>query len=128
LANLVAGQLDHALASIYAVKPFIYTRYADDLTFSSARGDPHWLLVCVEAAVEAAGFQLARNKTRIMTTNQRQMVTGLVVNEKVALPKGKRRILRAMLHRLETAEVVDLEQLKKVQGHLAMARLVEIGG
>jgi len=62
-----------------------------------------------------------------MPANQRQLVTGLVVNEKVAIPKGKRRILRAMLHRLETSEVVDLEQLKKVQGHVAMAQLVEEG-
>lgn len=131
LANLVVGRLDHALASLYQgawIKKFTYTRYADDLTFSSARGDPYWLLLGVEAAVEAAGFQLARNKIRIMRANQRQIVTGLIVNKKVALPKGKRRNLRAMLHRLHTSEVVDLEQLKKVQGHLAMARLVENGG
>ena len=127
LANLVAGRLDAQLANIYAVKPFTYTRYADDLTFSSRRGDPYWMLPIIEEIVEAQGFQLARNKTCIMPANQRQLVTGLVVNEKVAIPKGKRRILRAMLHRLETSEVVDLEQLKKVQGHVAMAQLVEEG-
>ena len=127
LANLVAGWLDIRLAAMCRRDVITYTRYADDLAFSGYEGSPHWMLSVIERTVAECGFQLARDKTHIMTANQRQMVTGLVVNEKVALPKGKRRILRSMLHRLETSEVIDLEQLKKVQGHVAMAQLVEEG-
>ena len=124
LANLVVRGMDLSIARWADLYDVAYTRYADDLTLS---GELRPNLPTLRDKVEAAGFQLAANKTRIMHSDQRQTVTGLVVNEKVALPRGKRRILRAMLHNLETSEAVDLEQLKKVQGHAAMAQLVEEG-
>ncbi len=125
LANLVVREMDLSIARWANRYDVSYTRYADDLTLS---GELRPNLQELRRKVRAAGFQLAASKTRIMHSDQRQSVTGLVVNEKVSLPRGKRRVLRAMLHRLDTGKIVDLEQLKKVQGHLAMAQLVEEGG
>lgn len=125
LANLVVREMDLSIARWADRYDVAYTRYADDLTLS---GELRPNLPTLRDKVEEAGFQLAASKTRIMHSDQRQSVTGLVVNERVALPRGKRRVLRAMLHRLNTGKIVDLAQLKKVQGHLAMAQLVEEGG
>ncbi|MDC0157867.1 hypothetical protein OAK38_08905 [Verrucomicrobia bacterium] len=44
------------------------------------------------------GYELAEDKTKIMGRNQRQIVTGLVVNEKVTLPRTLRKKLRAIRH------------------------------
>jgi retron-type reverse transcriptase len=122
LANLVARYLDMRLTGLALCGGWNYTRYADDLAFSG-NGDPRRLLEDVRFHVAAEGFHLARNKTRIMPRSRRQSVTGLVVNEKVALPKPKRRILRAMQHRLDTGRI-DPSELQSVNGQLALARSI----
>ncbi|MEE3368859.1 MAG: reverse transcriptase family protein [Planctomycetota bacterium] len=126
LANLVARRLDLRLLGWARRRGWSYTRYADDLTFSGA-GKPRPLLGAVERIVRDEGFTLAPGKTHVMPHHQRQVVTGMVVNERVALPKPHRRLLRAMLHRLETMGVdkVDPRQLQVVQGHLALAHFVD---
>ncbi len=54
-----------------------------------------------------------RHKLRVVRQHQQQRVTGLVVNEKVQLPREKRRWLRAVEHRLKTTGRASLtpEQL-----------------
>lgn len=122
LANLVARHLDMRLKGLALCGGWNYTRYADDLAFSGS-GDPRQLLEDIKVHVAAEGFHLARNKSRIMPRYRRQSVTGLVVNEKVALPKPKRRILRAMQHRLDTGRI-EPSELQRVNGQLALAKLL----
>jgi len=140
LANLVARSLDLRLAGLAESHGWTFTRYADDLTFSAGSADspgsdrellpPRELLRVIERIVADEHFRLAADKTHVMSHHQRQTVTGLVVNQQVSLPKPRRRILRAMLHRLETSgpEALDLHQLQIAQGHLALARLVDPDG
>ena len=137
LANLVARTLDLRLSGLARQHDWTYTRYADDLTFSAGSPDsadtgmpPHELLWAIEQIVSDEDFQLASDKTHVMPHHQRQTVTGLVVNQRVALPKPRRRTLRAMLHRLETAgpETLDLRQLQVAQGHLALSKLIDPDG
>ena len=126
LANLVARRLDLRLIGWARRGGWNYTRYADDLTFSG-EGNPRTLLLTVERIVQDEGFTLAPDKTHVMPRHQRQLVTGMVVNERVTLPKPRRRLLRAMLHRLQTtgADAVDPGQLQIAQGHLALAHFVD---
>jgi RNA-directed DNA polymerase len=122
VANLVAAELDLRLARTAASRGWVYTRYADDLTFS---GDspPLGLADATEAILGDYGFRAARGKTHVMGREQRQVVTGLVVNDRVRLPKPQRRRLRAMLHQAEI--IGDAAALDPVlQGHLAFARFV----
>lgn len=122
LANLVASALDQRLGEAVAAMGWVYTRYADDLTFS---GDtpPQGLVREVEHQLNRHGFRAARGKTHVMGRSQRQVVTGLVVNDRVRLPKPQRRRLRAMLHRADG--LGDPEAFDPVlQGHLAFARFV----
>lgn len=135
LANLVARPLDRRLAGLAREHGWTYTRYADDLAFSSPGSPadattPHELIWIIGRIVVDEGFRLANHKTHVMSRHQRQLVTGLVVNQRLALPKPKRRLLRAMLHRLRTSglESLDLQQVQVVHGHLAMARLVDPDG
>ena len=126
LANLVARNLDLRLAGLAGQDDWTYSRYADDLAFSGS-GDPHQLMWTVERIVTDEGFRLAADKTHIRSQHQRQVVTGLVVNQRGTLPKPKRRLLRSMMHRLKTEGIdsVDLHQLQVVHGHLALARLID---
>jgi hypothetical protein len=79
------------------------TRYADDITFSFDHDDSsaiHGLLRLVKEIVGAEGYVVHRKKKFcIRRRHQRQVVTGLVVNRRVNLPRATRRLLRAARHR-----------------------------
>ena len=126
LANLAVRSMDYRLSEMARTFDWNYTRYADDMSFS---GDvePGSILLKAKEIVEAEEFKLSDRKTTIRGRHQRQSVTGLVVNEKVALPREKRRRLRAMLHRLERQGEVDsptVESLATINGHLAFLAMV----
>jgi hypothetical protein len=79
-----------------------YSRYADDLTFSFPSDDPkaiHYIIRMTKSIVKAEGYLLhLRKKLQIRRRHACQLVTGLVVNERVNLPRKVRRWLRAVEH------------------------------
>jgi retron-type reverse transcriptase len=129
LANLVARRLDQRLVELSERLGWTYTRYADDLSFSGDT-DPGELLPRVEAIVLDEQFRLARQKTRVRSRHQRQVVTGLVVNDRVRLPKPQRRRLRAMLHRARYDPDLCWDKMatQVMAGHLAFAAFVDPAG
>lgn len=99
LANALTLKLDHRLSGLARKLGFRYTRYADDLTFSSSEMARLGVLQrAVTAIVEAEGFRLNPSKTRVMRQGRRQTVTGVVVNQVAGLSRQQRRQLRAALH------------------------------
>lgn len=85
LANLSAFSLDLRLSGLARSFGANYTRYADDLTFS---GDQKFLrslavfLPLAERIIRAERFRINKSKRRVIRNNQRQQVTGVVVNER----------------------------------------------
>lgn len=93
-----------------------YSRYADDLTFSTNK--PKFPVCIAERIenhqfkwnpgnelvrlVEKSGFKINSLKTRMQYHDSRQEVTGLVVNRKVNVRGEYRHTVRAMVHRLFT--------------------------
>lgn len=101
LANLVCRRLDARLAGLAKRFKAAYTRYADDLTFSGGPDFASSLRVVIPAIkmiVRGEHFRLAPEKFRVTRPGAAQIVTGLTVNEKVAVPRRKRRLLRAIVH------------------------------
>lgn len=102
LANLVAGRLDRRLTGLARKFNLAYTRYADDLTFSSAEPLTErigYLMARVRHIARDEGFTVNENKSRVLKRNTAQIVTGLVVNDKPTLRRKDIRRLRAILHR-----------------------------
>lgn len=97
IANIVLRRVDHVLSVVAARFEISYTRYADDLTFSGD-GDVHRILPFVERVLQDIGYTLAKEKINLFRRGRRQMVTGLVVNDMVNLPRRLRRRLRAAVH------------------------------
>jgi hypothetical protein len=90
----------------------VYTRYADDLTFSFPIADPetiHRVIWFAKETVRAEGYELhMKRKLHIRRAHDRQLVTGLVVNEGVNLPRQVRRRLRAIEHHLRIERPITL--------------------
>lgn len=97
LSNLVLKNFDNYIGN-YCIKNNIsYTRYCDDLTFSGDF-DPKILKNKVQSFLETLGFNLNSKKTKVINESNRQLVTGLVVNKKVNVPKKYRHKIRQELY------------------------------
>ena len=102
ISNLVCRALDRRLTGLCNTLGWNYSRYADDLSFS-ARGEPAgrvgYLMHRVRGIVKDEYFCIQPSKTRVQRRSQRQVVTGLVVNDKAGINRETVRRLRAILHR-----------------------------
>lgn len=101
LTNAVCDRLDRRLAGLARRRGANYTRYADDITFSS----PHNLYsegstfrTELSRILDVEGFTMNEVKTRLQRAGQRQEVTGLVVNRRVNVCRNYVRSLRAVLY------------------------------
>ena len=102
LANQVARRLDRRLGGLARKLNLAYTRYADDLTLSSAQPMAErigYLMARVRHIAQDEGFTVNEKKSRVLKRNAAQVVTGLVVNDKPTLRRKDIRRLRAILHR-----------------------------
>lgn len=110
ITNLICRRLDRRLMGLARSLGFTYSRYADDLTFSGS-GEAvkkiGTLLKAINGIVEAEGFTVHPDKTRVMRRSARQEVTGLTVNEGVAVPRDLMRRYRAVLQQVERHGPVD---------------------
>lgn len=93
ISNLVLRHFDEYMQKWCKDRGISYTRYCDDMTFS---GDfePGPVIRKVSCFLNAMGFELNQDKTRILYGNGRQAVTGIVVNQKTQVSRDYRRKLR----------------------------------
>lgn len=102
LTNLVSQRLDYKLVGLARETHCFYTRYADDITFSSDK--PRFDEAFIEKLkdlISSEGFTINDKKTRVQKKSIRQEVTGVIVNEKLNVPRKYIRNVRAMLHNWE---------------------------
>jgi retron-type reverse transcriptase len=98
--NRVLVQTDIWLSDAAQNRGAVYSRYADDLTFSGDNGVPE-LLAIARKMLANIGLKLDKKKTQIFRQGRRQIVTGLVVNERPSVPRSVRRKVRAAVHAVE---------------------------
>lgn len=131
VANLAAAAMDRAIIARLlpmqhvpkpdgelSLKGVTYTRYADDLTFSSNDRSPldaikEWL----PSVVTAHKFVLNAKKTRLQWSGfGRRVITGVAVDDKGIYPtRSVRRRLRAALHQGNKEEAVGLAEWCKLK-------------
>ncbi|EGQ9161392.1 TPA: RNA-directed DNA polymerase [Vibrio vulnificus] len=94
LSNIIFYELDCILYDISQSNGLIYTRYADDLCFS---GDniSQYVVDNILSHLKSHGFSINDEKSRLLTGNQRKVVTGLLVqSDTIRVPKKVRRKFR----------------------------------
>jgi len=97
ISNFLSYHLDKKLAEYAANKEGIYTRYADDITFSFSRWIDDTIILGIRKIISEAGLEVNDSKFRLRSRNSRQSVTGLIVNEKVNVDRRYIRKVRAIL-------------------------------
>ncbi|MBY0456796.1 MAG: hypothetical protein K2V38_05630, partial [Gemmataceae bacterium] len=90
ISNLVCRRLDARLQGLAEANKGTYTRYADDLTFSFKTAEGmnlgrfRWW---VDQVCQQEGFVVNQDKFRVIRDSQRQVVTGIVVNDALRVPR-----------------------------------------
>ncbi|WOH37656.1 retron Ec67 family RNA-directed DNA polymerase/endonuclease [Thalassotalea fonticola] len=111
ITNLIAHSLDIRLAYLAKKHSCTYSRYADDITFSTRKADfplqimrheegEYYSSKKLKSEINRAGFSINDKKTRIQYKDSRQDVTGLVVNKKPNTKKEYWRTVRAQCNNL----------------------------
>ena len=115
ISNMICLSLDRAILDFAKDNGLFYTRYADDITLSTSNrkrfmelfggtNDPQNPTIpdAIRTAITEhngrESFKINMAKTHYRTPSQRQIVTGVVVNEKLNVTREYRRKLRSCLH------------------------------
>lgn len=101
LTNAVCDTLDHIMRGVANRFGVHYTRYADDMTFSSMHNvyqEDSEFRKEIRRVIESLGFKMNDEKTRLLKSGERQEVTGLTVNECVNVSRKYIRDIRCILH------------------------------
>lgn len=117
ISNAVALPLDLALNNLALSFSAVYSRYSDDLSFSSHGSVPD--VADVSRVLLSNGFRLAEGKTRHSTRGQAHFVTGLSVTDEKRphVPRERKRKLRQELYYSTKFGLADhLERSKGIEG------------
>lgn len=103
ISNIVAYMLDIRLSKVAENFNIIYTRYADDITFSGKKENVNGsLLKIVSAIIKECGFSINEKKTRFASYAGRQEVTGLIVNNTaISVPSNYLKQIRQEIYYLK---------------------------
>jgi len=97
LSNLIFKEADAIISDYCKQRKIRYTRYADDLSFSGDF-DEEELFDKVSETIKNLNLHINKSKTRLMTPDKRQTVTGIVVNDKPQVVFHKRNELRQAMY------------------------------
>ena len=125
LSNMICYRLDKDMQHLASKFRYTYSRYVDDITlsFTQKQGKiPKSVLIYTKnkqiklgsdliALINQNGFIINNNKTRVSSRDQKQLVTGLIVNNKVNVDRSYIRKTNSIIHAckkfgFENAELV----------------------
>ena len=139
ITNLITRILDYRIVKIAKKYRFTYSRYADDMTFSTNRElnsnklraskELENFLTELEEIIISSGFEINPKKTRLSNNMQRQEVTGLVVNKKINVKREYIKNTRAMAFQLYKDGAFEIDKkpgtLNQLTGRFAFIFQIE---
>lgn len=138
LSNLIMLPFDYIIEQqmrLETIPRYIYTRYADDLTFSATKkGDIKLLLNSIEVYLNDlfdGKIKLNKEKTKVLSTKGRCFVTGVKINQenKISYGHEKKTQLKHELYdllvRAENKAKLSKEEVQHVLGKVAFLFRIE---
>ena len=128
LSNMCALKLDHRLSGLSRRFHLTYTRYADDITFSSNHNVYHAdgeFMKELFQIIRSCRFTVNHQKIRLQKRGRKQEVTGLTVNEKTNVSRKWTKNLRAQIHQINYLEEPSMYTINVIRGKLNYLRMVK---
>lgn len=98
LANIICNRMDKRMMGLANKHGFSYSRYADDMTFSADKKDRLPKVSMIRKIVETEGFHLNEEKIELLHEGNRQIVTGLLVDNHVRVPGRYKKDIKRHIH------------------------------
>ncbi len=132
LSNILMYDFDVAITNLINKDKVVYTRYADDLTFSAKRtgylNSVHGHIRTAIRGISLPRLTINKDKTTLITTKYGRRVTGLTLTNdgRVTVGHARKREVRSAVHRAKQG-TLNIDQLETLSGHLAFINAVEPG-
>ncbi|WP_345862796.1 retron St85 family RNA-directed DNA polymerase [Shewanella algae] len=131
LSNLIMYNFDKVVTDKLSILNINYSRYADDLTFSTSEKDK---LFEIPAVIESVLYELYGGKLKINHSKtvfsskaHNRHVTGITLtnNNKLSLGRERKRYIRALLHKFSTQSLKSEEDIAHLKGLVGFVKTVE---
>ena len=133
ITNIICKTMDKRIYGLCQKLGFTYTRYADDMSFShSGKNEEPAIgsfLNSLAKIIESEGFHIKKEKTHILRKNNRQYVTGIVINHnQIGVPRKWVKTLRASIYNAEklknTGTPVPNQTKQEIAGKITWLKTV----
>jgi retron-type reverse transcriptase len=131
LSNTIMYDFDFEVSAWCTENDIAYTRYADDLTFSTNR---RGISSDVESFVKNSlqnltypNLSLNNEKTIHLSKKHQRRVTGIIINNdgNISLGRNKKREISALIHKWKLSILPDSKEEYRLQGLLGFAKDIE---
>ncbi len=130
ISNFVMNSFDEELNNECKNKKITYTRYADDITFSTRVKDqlfdiPNLVSNCLKSNFKQS-IKINVEKTIFTSRAHNRHVTGVTIGNDGILSVGreKKRLISSMIHKAKY-KLLSREELSSLQGHISYASHIE---
>jgi hypothetical protein len=133
ITNIICVKLDKRLSGLASKYNCIYTRYADDMSFSFIEESKDLnlgrFMGLVSKIVSEEGLNINQKKTRFLRKNNRQCITGIVINnDEIGIPKKWIKTLRAAIYNANklknNGEEVPAKAINEISGMVSWVKSV----
>ncbi len=133
ITNMICKRMDKRINGLCQKLGVIYTRYADDMSFSYTGELENFaigsFLNSIQKIIEAEGFHINAQKTHILRKHNRQYITGIVINNaEIGVTRNWIKILRASIHNAQklknTGEIIPKQTKQEIAGKIAWLKSV----
>lgn len=130
LSNTIMYDFDAEVALWCEKSHVTYTRYADDLTFSSnikgISSEIEKMLVTTIKKLGLSTIHLNHKKTTHLSKKHQRRITGIVINNEgnISLGRDRKREISALIHKF-SLELLPEDEIFRLQGLLGFAKDVE---
>jgi len=133
ITNIICAKLDKRLSGLASKYNCTYTRYADDMSFSfkEESGDLNIgrFMGLVSKIVSEEGLNINKKKTRFLRENNRQCITGIVINnDEIGVSKKWIKTLRAAIYNANklknNGEEVPVKTINEISGMVSWVKSV----
>lgn len=100
ISNLYCRRIDNRIGKYITNAGFRYTRYSDDITISGNISDNQigTIIQFCKKCLEDEGLKLNEEKTQVLRSHHRQLVTGVILNNKISAGTEKKKDIRKQVY------------------------------
>lgn len=130
LSNSIMYEFDSKINQWCKEKDIIYTRYADDLTFSTnVKKITSEIVITIENTIKSLVYptlNLNNKKTIHLSKKNQRRITGIIINNnnQISIGRDRKRIISTLIHRYAIGILIE-QDIYHLQGMLGFSKDIE---